>query len=69
MKITELRKIINAKRVDQFKLQNAVKFLAENIETMPIGAEQAFKDLLRKGAKNAGIELQDLQDVYNSYRK
>ena len=69
MKVTELRKIVNAKRVDQFKLQSAVKFLAENIEMMPMGAVQAFKDLLRKGAINAGIELQDLQDVYNSYRK
>lgn len=69
MTVKELRESIENKTIDCFKLQDALQFLAENIEDMPLGAEIAFKEYIRKGATYLNIDIKDLQGVYNSYRK
>lgn len=69
MTVKALREEIQTNRLNDFRLQQYVKFFALNIETMPLGAEIAFKEYIRKGAEKLGIDIEDLQAVYNSYRK
>jgi hypothetical protein len=69
MTIKELREKIESKTLTAFELQEAVKFFAENIDTMTLGAEVAFKEYIRKGAYLLDIHIEDLQAVYNSFRK
>ena len=67
--VKELREAIKNKTLTEFQLQDAVKYFAENIEKMPLGAEMGFKEYLRRGADLLSISTRDLQDVYNSFRK
>lgn len=69
MNVKNLRESIKNNTLTDFILQGYVKFFALNIDTMPLGAEVAFKEYIRKGATHLNIELEDLQAVYNSYRK
>lgn len=66
--VKEIREAINNKTLTQFQLQEAVKFFAENKDGMGLGAEIAFKEYIRKGAKFCEVEIEDLQQVYNSYK-
>lgn len=68
MTVKKLRESIENKTLDQFKLQEYVKFFAENKEKMGLGAETAFKQYIRKGAEFTGVDIEDLQAVYNSFR-
>lgn len=67
--VKNLRESIKNNSLDQFKLQEYVKFFAHNIEKMTLAEELGFKEYLRKGAQHTGVDMQDLQAVYNSYRK
>ena len=66
--IKTLRYLIESKRLTDFDLQDYVKYFAENIESIPLGAEVAYKQYIRKGAQLLKIDIKDLQAVYNSYR-
>lgn len=67
--VKSLRESIENKTLTEFKLQEYVKFFAENIDKMSLGAELAYKEYLRKAAEYLDIPLVDLQDVYNSFRR
>jgi hypothetical protein len=54
---------------NDFDIQELVRSFAENAETVTLGEEIMFKEYIRKGANQLGIDLKDIQDVYNSYRK
>ena len=66
--VKDLRNHVNNNTLTDFILQDYVKYFAENIESMGLGAEMAFKEYIRKGAEQQGININDLQAVYNSYR-
>ena len=62
-------KKIKENTATQFDLQELVKHFATKKESLTLGEEVMFKEYIRKGAKQLSIEVEDLQAVYNSYRK
>lgn len=66
--VKSLRESIKKRNIDEFKLQEYVKFLAYNIGKMSISAEIAYRQNISKAAILIGTDLQDVQDVYDSFR-
>lgn len=67
MTVKELREKINSKGFTVFDLQEAVKFLAENIEKMTLDEELGFNEYIRRGAFILNIDLLYVKQTYQSY--
>ena len=59
----------NKTKFNDFDLQDIVKFYAENAEILTLGEEVMVKGYIREGAKLLNIDMKDIQQVYNSYRR
>jgi len=67
--VKELRELIDSKQLTENDLKGFVKQLAENIDKMDLGSLMGFKNYIRVGAEFLDIDLEDLNRVYNSFRK
>lgn len=63
-----IKKILD-KKANEFDVEELVKIFAENKMRVTLGEEVMFKEYIRRGAEQLGIDLRDIQAVYNSYSR
>jgi hypothetical protein len=67
--VKQIREAIENKTLDDSQLRETIKFFAENIEKMTLGEEVAFKDYIKKGSEYLKIDISDIQNIYDSFKK